>query len=335
VKSLSEIVSQNHIEGHRSSSGRKSMSSHDPSSGISVGAKRNRDQEEYIVKRNKENEKNREQEIEKRTKKSNKRSKETLKLAQEETNSEKREKIENVGRPNDPKPTQSSKLSKQAQIKTKIIDEDKAMALTTNFGLSASLVAAAKSIMEKKDLKKSSDELEGGTTEVELNPTTDDAVNDGDNDKDSKDDKKKKDKSKKCPKCGESPCVCDSVKEEVEQVDEVLTKSSSAGEWIHDFVKSKNPKFAGKTKEERTKQAIAAYYAKQRNEETEVSETSRFFKQPLKSGKTPQQRMSTALKKSGYDIDKAHADAEKAAIEAKRRHAEIMAKYSTPTEPAA
>lgn len=56
-------------------------------------------------------------------------------------------------------------------------------------------------------------------------------------------------------------------KEEVEQVDEVLTKKSPAGEWIKDFVKSDNPKFAGKSKKERTKQALAAYYAKQRNEE--------------------------------------------------------------------
>lgn len=54
---------------------------------------------------------------------------------------------------------------------------------------------------------------------------------------------------------------------ETEQVDEVLSKKADAGEWIKDFVKSDNPKFAGKSKEKRKQMAIAAYYAKQRNEE--------------------------------------------------------------------
>jgi len=54
------------------------------------------------------------------------------------------------------------------------------------------------------------------------------------------------------------------MKEEV--IDEVLTKSTTAGETIHDFVHSKNPKFAGKSKEKRKQMALAAYYAKQRNE---------------------------------------------------------------------
>lgn len=55
-------------------------------------------------------------------------------------------------------------------------------------------------------------------------------------------------------------------KEDVEQVDEVLTKKTSMGDTIADFVHSKNPKFAGKSKKERMKQAMAAYYSKQRNE---------------------------------------------------------------------
>lgn len=52
-----------------------------------------------------------------------------------------------------------------------------------------------------------------------------------------------------------------------EALDEKLTKSTTAGETIHDFVHSKNPKFAGKSKEKRKQMALAAYYAKQ-NEET-------------------------------------------------------------------
>ena len=43
-----------------------------------------------------------------------------------------------------------------------------------------------------------------------------------------------------------------------------MTKNTPAGEWISDFVHSKNPKFAGKSKAERKKQALAAYYAKKR-----------------------------------------------------------------------
>jgi hypothetical protein len=56
------------------------------------------------------------------------------------------------------------------------------------------------------------------------------------------------------------------AKEEVEQVAEVITKKTSMGDVIADFVHSKNPKFAGKSKKERMKQAMAAYYSKQRNE---------------------------------------------------------------------
>lgn len=48
--------------------------------------------------------------------------------------------------------------------------------------------------------------------------------------------------------------------ESVEHLDEVLSKSAPIEDWIHDFVHSDNPKFKGKTKEERRKMAIAAYY---------------------------------------------------------------------------
>ena len=54
-----------------------------------------------------------------------------------------------------------------------------------------------------------------------------------------------------------------------EALDEVLTKSTSAGETISDFVHSDNPKFAGKSKEKRKKMALAAYYSKQ-NEDLAV-----------------------------------------------------------------
>jgi len=56
------------------------------------------------------------------------------------------------------------------------------------------------------------------------------------------------------------------------EINEVLGKDASAGDWIHDFIHSDNPKFAGKSKAMRKKMALAAYYAKQRNEETEIEE---------------------------------------------------------------
>ena len=55
-----------------------------------------------------------------------------------------------------------------------------------------------------------------------------------------------------------------------EQVDklifEVLGKDADAGDYIHDFIHSKNSKFAGKSKEERKKMALGAYYGKHNEE---------------------------------------------------------------------
>lgn len=55
-------------------------------------------------------------------------------------------------------------------------------------------------------------------------------------------------------------------KEEVEQVNEVLKKSDPASTWIKDFVHSDDPKFEGKSKKKRMQMALAAYYAKQRED---------------------------------------------------------------------
>lgn len=51
------------------------------------------------------------------------------------------------------------------------------------------------------------------------------------------------------------------VGEDVQDLSEVLDKSAPIKDWVHDFVHSDNPKFKGKTKEERRKMALAAYYA--------------------------------------------------------------------------
>lgn len=68
-----------------------------------------------------------------------------------------------------------------------------------------------------------------------------------------------------------------------EMINEVLGKDATAGDWIHDFVHSDNPKFAGKSKKKRQQMALAAYYAKQRNEEAELDldEAEPFFQEEL------------------------------------------------------
>jgi len=53
------------------------------------------------------------------------------------------------------------------------------------------------------------------------------------------------------------------MKEEVEQIDEKLKASDPTSTWIHDFVHSKNKKFAGKSKEQRINMALGAKYAKE------------------------------------------------------------------------
>jgi hypothetical protein len=68
-----------------------------------------------------------------------------------------------------------------------------------------------------------------------------------------------------------------------QELHEVLKKDATAGDWIHDFVHSDNPKFAGKSTKKRQKMALAAYYAKQRNEwneEVEIDESK--MKEELK-----------------------------------------------------
>ena len=64
------------------------------------------------------------------------------------------------------------------------------------------------------------------------------------------------------------------MNEEVE-LDEVLKPSMGAGAYIDDFVKSKNPKFAGKSADKRKQMALAAYYAAKKGvkEEAELEES--------------------------------------------------------------
>jgi hypothetical protein len=80
-------------------------------------------------------------------------------------------------------------------------------------------------------------------------------------------------------------------------LEEKLTASDSTSKWISDFVKSDNPKFAGKSKKERIRMALGASYAakgKGRNEE--VEDISELKKSTLASyvNKAAQDKAETA-----------------------------------------
>jgi len=68
-----------------------------------------------------------------------------------------------------------------------------------------------------------------------------------------------------------------------ELINEVLSKDASAYDYIHDFVHSDNPKFAGKSKAERKKQALAAYYAKKNEEYVEEGMLKNVAKKAFKA----------------------------------------------------
>jgi len=68
-----------------------------------------------------------------------------------------------------------------------------------------------------------------------------------------------------------------------ELINEVLSKNADAGDWIHDFVHSDNPKFAGKSKAERKKMALGAYYAKKNEEYVEEGMLKNVAKKAFKA----------------------------------------------------
>jgi hypothetical protein len=85
-----------------------------------------------------------------------------------------------------------------------------------------------------------------------------------------------------------------------EELNEVLSKDASAGDWIHDFIHSDNPKFKGKTKAERKKMALGAYYAKQ-NEAWEGSK-----KDNEEDAKEAKKRGMTKAEWEKSEADKKH-----------------------------
>ena len=80
-------------------------------------------------------------------------------------------------------------------------------------------------------------------------------------------------------------------------MDEKLGKSDEAGKWIHDFVHSKNPKFHGKSPEQRKKMALGAYYAAQRAEATDYTNVQKTMKSLQDAYVAMQQPVNEAVKK--------------------------------------
>ena len=73
----------------------------------------------------------------------------------------------------------------------------------------------------------------------------------------------------------DSSCCCEPISRD--EITEVLSKSAPASDWIHDFVNSDDPRFAGKSKEERIKMALGAYYGAQKEsieESVELNEAT-------------------------------------------------------------
>lgn len=64
--------------------------------------------------------------------------------------------------------------------------------------------------------------------------------------------------------------------EDFNELTEKLSPDAPASEWIDDFVKSDAPQFKGKSKKERIKMALGAYYGAQKNEEVELEEAETY-----------------------------------------------------------
>lgn len=130
------------------------------------------------------------------------------------TGTEARTKIRNVSRIDDAGPeSEKSKLSKENQIKTKIIDEGKPLMSQPNFGLPSSVINSVKSILEKKYNNK----IVGG---VNLNPETNDGTG----------------TEKKPDSVGKK----DAVKEEVEFSDEELARLEEIDTEFNEATNSKS-----------------------------------------------------------------------------------------------
>jgi len=89
-----------------------------------------------------------------------------------------------------------------------------------------------------------------------------------------------------------------------ELISEVLSKDADAGDYIHDFVHSNNPKFAGKSKAERKKMALGAYYAKKNEEYVEEGMLKNVAKKAFKvlTGGSDEDQLKALQKRAGAPV---------------------------------
>jgi hypothetical protein len=95
----------------------------------------------------------------------------------------------------------------------------------------------------------------------------------------------------------------ETVKESAEYIEEKLTEKDPSSKWIEDFVKSDNPKFAGKSKKERIKMALGAYYGKQ-NEELDAlaEEIAGLFEDSEQLDELKKSTLASYIKKSAVEL---------------------------------
>lgn len=88
-----------------------------------------------------------------------------------------------------------------------------------------------------------------------------------------------------------------------EYIEEKLTEKDPSSKWIEDFVKSDNPKFAGKSKKERIKMALGAYYGKQ-NEELDAlaEEIAGLFEDSEQLDELKKSTLASYIKKSAVEL---------------------------------
>lgn len=88
------------------------------------------------------------------------------------------------------------------------------------------------------------------------------------------------------------------LRKESDELEEKITPDMSASEIIKDFVNSNDPKFAGKSKEERIKMALGAFYGMRKEEVDGLEEAKLFYKH---LGKTKSAIIKRTRKVKPYD----------------------------------
>jgi hypothetical protein len=119
-----------------------------------------------------------------------------------------------------------------------------------------------------------------------------------------------------------------------ELINEVLSKDASAYDYIHDFVHSDNPKFAGKSKAERKKQALAAYYAKKNEEYVEEGMLKNAAKKAFKAltGGSDEDQRKDLQRKMGVPQTGKKPTKEEAVVESKGPTSQMDEPFVTDAE---